>query len=529
MIDDAELLRRYAEEHDEHAFAALVQQRLPLVYAVARRRLNGDRALAQDVAQRVFADLAGKAGALCRHPALVAWLFASTRYAAAQLARTEQRRRTREEKAVDMSDERQGVEVDWEQARPALDEVLDGLATRDREAVMLRFFEGRAWAEIGTRLRLSEDGARSRVERALEKLRAHLARRGVRSTTAALGLALAGQAHAAVPAGLAVVVTQGALAGGAAAGVAGTAVWVAFMSTGKMVGVAGVLLVAAVVVGVREHARAEAAERARDEQVETLAQWQKRAEDAEQRAKALAATAVKPAAAAQAGVVQSATAADAAAETEARAALDRLAASDPELQQLYVRQQTVRHRSTYGPFYRSAGLSPEQIERFERVMAEYAQATIDVPVSAMVQGVPKNDNAVGTLMNRAVDERNRELREVLGESGFIAWSDFDRFRKMRTLAEDMAKELYYTETPLTWQQADALTQIVRTASRQGEGKVDMGFVVDEARKVLAPEQLRAVENRKEFIDLAQAVMAKTAAWREKYKSLPLMQENGPRK
>lgn len=529
MIDDAELLRRYAEEHDEEAFAVLVQQRLPLVYGVARRRLGGDGALAQDVAQRVFADLAAKAGALCRHPALVAWLFASTRYAAAQLARTEQRRRTREERAVDMSDEPKAAEIDWDRVRPVIDEMIDGLATRDREAVILRFFEGRAWTEIGTRLRLSEDGARSRVERALEKLRAHLARRGVRSTTAALGLALVGQAQAAVPAGLAAAVTQGALAGVGTVGATGVAAWVAFMNTGKMVGIASVLLVATVVVGVREHLRADAAERVRDEQVEARAQWQKRAEDAERRAAAIAATTVKPAAGSQTTIAQPATATDAAAEAEARAALDRLATSDPELQQLYVRQQTVRHRSTYGPFYRSAGLNPEQIERFERAMAEYAQATIDVPVSAMVQGVSKNDSAVGTLMERAVAERNRELREVLGEAGFTAWSDFDRFRKMRTLAEDMAKELYYTETPLTWQQADALTQIVRTASRQGGGKVDMGFVVGEARKVLAPEQIRAVENRKEIIDLAQAVMAKTAGWREKYKSLPLMQDDGPRK
>lgn len=161
-------------------------------------------------------------------------------------------------------------------------------------------------------------------------------------------------------------------------------------------------------------------------------------------------------------------------------------------------------------------------------MAEYAQATIDVPVSALAQGVPKNDGAVSTLLERTVAERNRELREVLGEEGLAAWKDFDRTRKMRSLAEDMAKELYYTDAPLTWQQADALTQIVLTASRQGGGKVDMGFVVDEARKVLSPGQMHAVENRKEFIDLAQAVMAKSAEWREKYKHLPMMQENGSR-
>lgn len=516
MIDDAELLRRYAEEHDEDAFAALVQQRLPLVYAVARRRLGGDGALAQDVAQRVFADLAAKAGSLARHPALVAWLFASTRYAAAQLARTEQRRRGREERAVDMSDESKEAEVDWELVRPALDEMIDRLATRDREAVMLRFFEGRAWAEIGTRLRLSEDGARSRVERALEKLRAHLARRGVRSTTAALGLVLAGQAQAAVPAGLAVAVTQGALAGVGTVGVAGgVATWVAFMSTGKMVGVAGVLLVAAVVVGVREHARADDAERTRDEQTQARAEWQKRAEEAERRVSALAATATTPAVVSPGTSVSQARPTRQEADAKARAALEKLIAGDLELQQLYVRQATVRHRMTYGPFWRSAGLSPEQIDGFDRVMSQFAQTRVDVPGVALAQGLAKDDPAVITLMTQARAERDSGLREVLGEAGFAAWSEYERTLPMRSLARTAAQELFYTDTPLTGQQADALTRLVQEGY-SGRGPVDMGYVVREASKVLSPEQVRVLAKHKEMLELGAAVAAKTKAWREKY-------------
>src|SRR4029077_4252915 len=112
---------------------------------------------------------------------------------------------------------------------------------RDREAVLLRFFEGQAFAQIAARLSLSEDAARMRVDRALEKLRAALVRRGIASTAAALGVVLASQAGMAAPAGLAAGVTGVALAGAAHGGGLAAAVGLGnFMSTMKfMVGAAG--------------------------------------------------------------------------------------------------------------------------------------------------------------------------------------------------------------------------------------------------------------------------------------------------
>jgi hypothetical protein len=81
-----------------------------------------------------------------------------------------------------------------------------------------------------------------RVERALDKLRERLERRGVVSTSTALAAGLAGQAVAAAPAGLAAAVTGPALAAGAAATGTLTAI---FMSMTKLqVGVTGALLVA---------------------------------------------------------------------------------------------------------------------------------------------------------------------------------------------------------------------------------------------------------------------------------------------
>jgi RNA polymerase sigma factor (sigma-70 family) len=215
MIEDAELLRRYADEKSEDAFAELVRRRIGLVYAVAWRHTR-DAQRAEDVTQRVFTDLARKAAALKGRPVLVGWLYRSAQFAASDAVRSERRRQVREEEAIIMQQiAQEAAEPDWDNLRPVLDEVLNDMDERDRDAVLLRFFDGRPFAEIGERLRLTENTARMRVERALEKMRAALARRGATSTTAALAVAFGNQVGVAAPVGLAASVTSAAFAGAA--------------------------------------------------------------------------------------------------------------------------------------------------------------------------------------------------------------------------------------------------------------------------------------------------------------------------
>jgi RNA polymerase sigma factor (sigma-70 family) len=250
MMEDTELLQRYAESRDEPAFAELVRRHVNFVHSAALRQVNGDAHLAADVTQLVFTDLARKAAALAHHRVLAGWLFTSTRFAAAKAVRGEQRRRGRELEAQIMHElnDDAPTSLNWEKARPVLDQVLGELGESDREAILLRFFEGRDYASVGARLHLTDNTARMRVERALEKLRTLLARRGVTSTSAALAAALANQAVVAAPAGLAASVTGAALAGGgiaAGTAAAGAGAWATFMSMTKLqVGIASALAVA---------------------------------------------------------------------------------------------------------------------------------------------------------------------------------------------------------------------------------------------------------------------------------------------
>lgn len=225
MSNDAELLRSYLQRRDEAAFAELVRRHLPVVYNAALRRVHGRADLAEDVVQRVFCDVARKAALLVHHPVLIGWLHRSTRYAAIDALRQEGRREKLARELTFMTDNHPDdpTVVPWEQLRTVLDEAMDELQPRDRELVLLRYFSGRTFAEAGARFGLREDAARRRTERALDKLRGHLARRGVTSTTAALGVVLANQPLVAAPAGLAATVSTAAMASAPAGALAGAA------------------------------------------------------------------------------------------------------------------------------------------------------------------------------------------------------------------------------------------------------------------------------------------------------------------
>lgn len=100
-MNDAQLLQNFAEQNSEAAFRSLVERHLPLVFGTARR-MTGDNALAEDIAQTVFILLAAKAKRLGRDTILSGWLYRTARFVASRALIAEQRRRRREQEAVTM-------------------------------------------------------------------------------------------------------------------------------------------------------------------------------------------------------------------------------------------------------------------------------------------------------------------------------------------------------------------------------------------------------------------------------------------
>lgn len=223
-MEDWQLLETYARTGSEAAFAQLVERHLGLVHTAARRQVNND-ALAADVAQAVFLLLARKAGSFGPKLVLAGWLFRTTRFIATRALRAEIRRQRREQEALAMQQlHAADPQAHWNRIAPELDEALARLGETDRNALLLRFAEGRNHRDVGRALGLTEEAAKKRVNRALEKLRSTLAHHGVTLTVAVLAGQLADRLCGAPPAELAASITKGAVAGvssaSAAAGLA---------------------------------------------------------------------------------------------------------------------------------------------------------------------------------------------------------------------------------------------------------------------------------------------------------------------
>jgi RNA polymerase sigma factor (sigma-70 family) len=204
-LDDIELLRRFVEQHSEADFAVLVERQINLVYSAALRQTRNPHA-AEEVTQAVFVVLARKAGSLLRLRTLTGWLYHATRLTAANYLRTESRRARRDQEAYMQSlinQPTESTEEAWTNTAPLLESAMGELSPADRDAVLLRFFQNKSLDDVGLELGIKEDAARMRVNRALEKLRRCLTKRGVNLSGAALAGLLATKSIQAAPVNLA--------------------------------------------------------------------------------------------------------------------------------------------------------------------------------------------------------------------------------------------------------------------------------------------------------------------------------------
>lgn len=447
MVDDAQLLRQFVETRSEAAFSELVHRHLPLVYSAAARQLGADRNLAEDIAQSVFVLLAEKSSTLLHHPSLAGWLHTATHFKVARELRSARRRQLRENAALAMSElERESTVEEWERIRPVLDQVLIELNERDREAVLLRFFENRSYAEIAARMRLTETAAHKCVERALEKLRVRLTRRGMTST-AALAVLLTSHGALAAPAGLAASVTGTVVASGlpVAAAIGG----LTFMSTKTMAVISAAALVVGLGVTTHEVRRNRAALEglsAADRDVSAL-RAQLSAEQqriARERAAQLANAAARPAAPAPAAAVRPLS------FTEERVIEGRaFLKAHPEVEVTLVAYYEITLRDQYADLISAMHLTEPEIEQFIAVLMKGRMRSIGEHIFQLTDEPLKPG------------EFARQLKEVLGEERYQQYRDYDQTAPSRSLATELVRSLYYTPAALTPTQITQFKQMVQ--------------------------------------------------------------------
>ncbi|MBL8799570.1 MAG: sigma-70 family RNA polymerase sigma factor, partial [Planctomycetia bacterium] len=199
LATDRQLLARYAGQHDEAAFALLVERHGPMVWSACRRVL-GEGPDAEDAFQATFLVLARKADASGWQESISSWLYEVAYRVALRARRDFLRRRQRESEAAAMIPERSPPAADHAELRALLDAELTCLPEKYRAPLVLCYLQGQTNDEAARLLGWTRGTVASRLSRARDLLRQRLTRRGLALPVAALAVSLTeSAAPAAVP------------------------------------------------------------------------------------------------------------------------------------------------------------------------------------------------------------------------------------------------------------------------------------------------------------------------------------------
>lgn len=215
---DPELLASWLSHRDERSFHALVSRYAGLVHMAARRTC-GNESLASEASQLTFILLARKGGSLANRNSLAGWLHLTAARQAKDLLRGAKREQRKLERLA-METPPHSTDDTWREIQPVLDDALAALSTKDREALLLRFYRALSVREVAETLGIATDAAQKRIDRATSRLREKLARRGCQTggaLSATLLTGFAADAQAAVPA-VSALATKAITAGAAGAG-----------------------------------------------------------------------------------------------------------------------------------------------------------------------------------------------------------------------------------------------------------------------------------------------------------------------
>lgn len=541
-VDDMQLLRQYAATRSEEAFAALVSRHVNLVYSAALRQVRNPH-YAEEIVQAVFLILAQKCRGLRPGVVLSGWLYQTARLASANFLRGEQRRQRREQEAYMQSSLHEGSSKSWPQVAPLLDEAIARLNEKDRNAVVMRYFEDKEMREIAAALGASEDAAKMRLSRALEKLRSFFARRGVSLTAGGLGALISEFSVQAAPTGLAASVASGVCGGSAFAAstltlTKGTLTMMAW--TKINIGIAAVAVAA---VAYQWHEASAANRKAADlqqqldRQTEVSRQQQAQAQELQGRNTALQQqmaslfSAQSAAPHASAGIGAEAALAKAGGNQAgggiSGTALEKFF-KDPAMKKMMEDQQKTFIKNEYGDLVKQLKLTPAQADQFFTLLADQQASNMDRGFKIMSGGASAAE--IGKAAQDSMASNDAQMRALLGDDGFAQYKDYSESLVDRTLLNQMLPS--FSDDPLTSDQQKQLLQIMRTARQSSSpvpgqaeapanpgdftGNMDRAMeqqeqanaqVLQQASAFLSPEQLQTLGNsQSNFISMQKASM-----------------------
>jgi RNA polymerase sigma factor (sigma-70 family) len=191
---DRDLLRAFANNNDQDAFAVVVTRHAPLVWGVCRRIL-GHQQDAEDAFQATFLILARRAGSVRWQASVGGWLHTvAQRLALRARKQAEQRRLSEQDRSRTPP-----IDSSLRDLAAVVDEELRQLPAKYREPLLLHYLEGMTAETAARQLGVSRAAFYNRLNRGRELLRGRLSRQGLSLAAPLLAASLTQGAEAAAP------------------------------------------------------------------------------------------------------------------------------------------------------------------------------------------------------------------------------------------------------------------------------------------------------------------------------------------
>jgi RNA polymerase sigma factor (sigma-70 family) len=239
-LPDNELLQSFVRDASQRAFSSLARRYAGLVFHVAMR-CSGSAELAEEAAQNAFLVLARKAARIDASNGLAPWLHRTVCFEAMKIRDRETRYRQKVARFAENPPGGIAEPASWEGTAPVLDSALNELSPQDRRVILHRFYEGLSYGDLVTRFGSEAATWRKRCNRALERLRAKLARRGALVSSVALTEALSALLPQSAPAAVVATLARPAAAAATGKGL-GAMAGLFLMTHAKMIALAAAVL-----------------------------------------------------------------------------------------------------------------------------------------------------------------------------------------------------------------------------------------------------------------------------------------------
>jgi hypothetical protein len=172
-----------------------------------------------------------------------------------------------------------------------------------------------------------------------------------------------------------------------------------------------------------------------------------------------------------------------------------LARDNPQLMNLWIANQRSDAQQRYGALFQKLRLTEAQQEKFKDALAAYVARGSDLGAAATERGISFEDPVIKQMHADSQKQMQAELKNLLGESAFLAYDEFERGLPVRGFVDGFAVQLATIE-PLSAGQAEQLAQTLVEASpefRRGERAnpktVDWTSVDRAVQRFLSPMQL----------------------------------------